>query len=170
MLTWARGCCVDAELCLFLDQVQETRLNKLPPHSSTAAMHSKADTKLLTNHFVGFGLCKLIDSRKINDAAMGDEDVSQNQSQLARSMQTFHHQALVVPTCLAECCCDKTQALKNNGFLALLVPKHFLLGLTTMKKVLDNFTEDIFKQHRWVLLLISKTNGEVASQNDCREV
>ena len=113
------------------------------------AQKSKKEIKLLVNRFVGFGLAGLIQRLKLqleNDMENDiDDDETHTQLALARRMRIFHDAALMTPGYLEECY-DKNQALKNDGYLALLSPQFFGFGEALMS-VVDKFLHpDMFSQ------------------------
>ena len=130
-------------LLTFIDGHRKEQLSTLllgRNNSVDKKQKSTEEIKLLVNRFVGFGLAGLI--AKLTK--QGDDDEIHSRLGLARSMRIFHAQALMIPDYL-ETCYDKNQALKNNGYLALLSPRFFCFGVEMMKVIDREIHADIFK-------------------------
>ena len=81
-----------------------------------------------------------------NGHVTDDDDDFVSMLSLVREMRIFDHEALAMPTYLAECY-DKNQALKNNGYLSLISPQYFDFGVAVMTAIVNTLTADIFTDH-----------------------
>ena len=70
-------------------------------------------------------------------------------------MRIFHEEALMIPNYLEECY-EVTQALKNDGYLALLSPQFFAFGQTVMTIIAQHVHPDIFKEDGGDCLEVAK--------------
>jgi hypothetical protein len=135
---------------LYLDELHARIMilldKALPPDESTALSEPEFTTiKLQVNRFVGYGLFKLIERAK-SRAVAGDEDEPSLDLKFARSLRIFAYEALALPNYLSDCY-DKTQALTNNGFLALLAPSIFDFGTQVMIAVVECISHQAFLMH-----------------------
>ena len=114
----------------------------LPPDDSSAVTEAEfTSIKLQLNRFVGYGLYKLIE--RASKQANGDEGEQSLELEFARSLRIFAYEALTIPDYLSNCY-DKTQALTNNGFLALLAPPIFDFGTQVMTAVTECISQQGF--------------------------
>jgi hypothetical protein len=136
---------------LFLDRIRDRLVSASLPDDSKAVTNPESvvtTIKLQVNRFVGYGLSKLIQRQKTRvnrEAKEADVDELLRELAFARSQRIFPVEALTMPTYLANCY-DKTQALTNNGYLALLAPKYFEFGIQVMTAVAEAFTQCAFRK------------------------
>jgi hypothetical protein len=145
------GAVVLTLLRLFLDRMRERLVSLLPAEDSNAVTDPESITgmKLQVNRFVGYGLFKLIERAKCQldkDAAEDDDDELLRELEFVRSMRIFHNEAMSIPSYASDCY-DMTQALGNNGHLALLAPAYFDFGTQVMTAVSRTFTQNAFLKH-----------------------
>jgi hypothetical protein len=123
-------------------QIMTLLHESLPPDDSSAVTAAESTSiKLQVNRFVGYGLYKLIE--RASKRANGDEDEPTLDLEFARSLRIFAYEALTIPDYLSSCY-DKTQALTNNGFLALLAPPIFDFGTQVMTAVTECISQQGF--------------------------
>lgn len=129
-----------------IDKYRKQHLNERSNDIISKPQKSRAEIKLMANRFVGYGLAGLINIlvEKVGEDEKDDtEDKLHDQLALARSMRIFHEQALILPNYLEECY-DTNQAMKNDGYLALLSPQYFCFGEAVMGAVARKIHYGIF--------------------------
>lgn len=135
-----------------VDQIRKESLTVQNDSHGKIPAKTPKEIKLLVNRFVGFGLAGLIEQLKdkADQLKLGeyddDEDAIERQLSLARSMRIFHDEALLQADYL-ENCYDMHQALKNDGYLALISPNFFSFGERVMTVVVQVLDDDIFRLH-----------------------